>query len=259
LELILETQDNFTTFEEKHLKFLDEFNNEAGINAISAFKTGNLTIMEKMIEGLTFSVSTGHCLLGAGLVIIDRTKSYKSAGYKSFMQYAGHLYKKLHISPVVLNEAKAIMEVFFDFCNDLREAGFSLMGNAQKLLYFKEACNRHGKEETLLFITKSSNAMFKKWATSDVEITEEEMALSVHSGPILLEFDGEYIIINGLKITRFSSGHPMMTEKLMADLILSCKIREEGGEPHIVNVKNSNEKKANDSVLDKLRKEKGAA
>jgi hypothetical protein len=69
-----------------------------------------------------------------GCVIIDREQLYIEAGYRSYFEYAKHLYEETGLSESTISVAKIVVERYIDYNADLKEYGFNFERNSNKLL-----------------------------------------------------------------------------------------------------------------------------
>ena len=126
----------------KYFKYLGKVQ-DSGAGIIEAFKSRNINEIERAIKDLADSAKSHIFLIGMGCVIIDREALYAEAGYRSYLEYAKHLYEETGLSTQSISAAKIIIERYIDYNTELRKHSFNLENNSNKLLYLEAALENH--------------------------------------------------------------------------------------------------------------------
>lgn len=231
----------------KYFKYLG--NVQEGNDIIEAFKTKDISTIEKAILNLTDSIKNHIFLIGMGCVIIDREDLYIDAGYHSYLDYARHLYEETGLSPQTISATKIIIERYLDNYTELKKHGFVLEKNSNKLLLLETALENH----------KNHNEVFKRIA-NDTFRDFQAYARSSDKKSRMLEPLPKIKIING-KITIAGKKYEDLPEKIKQivehDFSDVYAIRLAGNEPVITPVYDEREaralKKGIDSFLKSMR------
>jgi hypothetical protein len=240
--------------EKKYLRYVQQFQGAAAVDALAAFRTRDLGRIEAALKNLAVSRSTASYLIGIGALIIEREKLYRAAGYRSYIEYTQHLLHDLDIPVSTLSDDKIIMEKYIDFYKPLMKAGFSLEGNASKLRYLDAALENHGDEEEVFNrIAHDSLRVFRDWA--------QRRTLRPHKPEpdirVAAEIRGNKLLIDGKNILNFPKDLPEKTRNMVrADLEKTFSIREGGNEPYIIDTYGRGEQTAINNFLKQYRAKK---
>lgn len=239
--------------DKKYLQYVQEFQGAAVADAITAFRTKDITAIETTLKNLAGSMNTASLLIGLGAVIIEREKLYRAAGYNSYLEYAQHLFDDFDIPISTIGTEKIIMENFIDYNRPLSKAGFKLERNANKLRYLKEALQNHEEEEVFTRIASDSFRTFRDWA--------QRPALIQHRpGPdlhIAVEIKGNKLLVDGQNVLNFPrETSDKIREFISADLERTFSIRGGGNLPFIVETYDKGEQTAIENFLKKYRAKK---
>ena len=236
--------------DKKYLRYAQEFQGAAVKDAITAFRTKDITIIEPTLKKLSDAQNTASFLIGMGAVIIERERLFKMAGYNSYLEYAQHLFEDLDISISTLSNDKIIVERYIDYNAPLLKAGFKLERNSNKLLFLEEALQNHDEDEVYSRIANDSYRTFRDWAQRPAHIAHKP-------GPdyyIDVEIRGNRLLVGGKNILNFPKDTPDKIKRLISnDLERTFAIREGGNTPYIVGTYDKGEQAAIDNFLKKYR------
>jgi hypothetical protein len=239
--------------DKKYLQYVQQFQGAAADDALNAFRTKDITKIEAALKNLAVSRTTASYLIGIGALIIEREKLYRTAGYRSYLDYTQHLLEDLDIPISTLSDDKIIMEKFIDFHSPLTEAGFTLEGNASKLRYLDAALENHDKEEVFNRIAHDTLRSFIAWAQRKTLITH-------NPGPEIrvdVEIKGNKLLIDGKNILNFPKDLPEnLRDMVKTDLEKTFSIREGGNEPYIIDTYDRGEQVAIENFLKQYRAKK---
>jgi hypothetical protein len=239
--------------DKRYLRYVHEFQGAAVEDAVTAFRTKDISIIEGTLRKLAESRNTASFLIGIGAVIIERERLYRDAGYNSYLEYTQHLFDDLDIPVSTLSTDKIIMETFIDYNKQLSKAGFKLERNANKLRYLEEALQNHDEEEVFKRIVDDSFRTFRDWA-------QQHRAIKHNPGPNIrvdAEIKGNKLLIDGKNILNFPKDLPENLRNMVkTDLEKTFSIREGGNEPYIINTYGRGEQIAVDNFLKNLRSKK---
>lgn len=214
-------------------------NIDASGDALAAFKSKDLPSIESAIEGLAKHARSAILLIGIGCVIIDRESLYEAAGYRSYLEYASHLFEKMGLPPQTLSDAKIIAETYIDRFSELKKAGFKIEGNAHKLRYVKIAIENHPKKQDEVFERVTTNTLreFIVWAKSrGRKVPEYNPTVKVTA---------TRISIDGKNILNFDEDLSAKEKENIAGYLSAVyKIRESGNEPFILDTYDAGEQRA---------------
>jgi len=229
----------------KYFKHLGNIQ-ETGTDIIRAFSTKNISEIEMAIRNLANSIKNHIFLIGMGCVIIDREALYVDAGYRSYLEYANHLYEETGLSPQSISAMKIIMERFLDYGSELRKHGFSLEQNSNKLLYLENALENHAdRSEVFKHITNDTFRDFQAYARSPNLKKPPAKPL-----PKIKIINGK-ITVAGKKYEELSDKLKQTVEKDFSDVF---GIRYLGNEPVITQAYDEREAKALKKGIDSLLK-----
>jgi hypothetical protein len=236
----------------RYLRYVQEFQGAAVEDAITAFRTKNISVIEGTLKKLAESRNTASYLIGIGAMIIEREKLYLAAGYNSYIEYTQHLLDDLDIPASTLSDDKIIMEKFIDYNKPLSKAGFKLERNANKLRYLEEALENHDEEEVYQRIVNDSFRIFRDWAQC--------RAVEHKPGPEIrvdVEIKGNKLLIDGKNILNFPKNLPEnLRDMVKTDLEKTFSIREGGNVPYIIDTYGRGEQLAIDNFLKQYRAKK---
>jgi len=235
-------RDKYAT---KYLKYLG-YTNEHSNNAIEAFKTKDINIIETALKNLANSIKSHIFYIGMGCVIIDRECLYADAGYHSYLDYAKHLYEETGLSPQRLSEAKIIIERYIDYNTELRKNNFNLEHNSHKLLYLESALFNHkDKNEVFNRLSNDTFRDFYAWAhTPDKKkvVQQPHPKIKITNGKITIG-DKKY---NDLPVK--------LQKTIETDFSSVCSIRLSGNAPVVTSVYDENEARSLRKGINKLLK-----
>ena len=218
---------NTDRYVSKYFKYLGKVQ-ESGTDIIEAFKSKDINEIEKAIKNLTNSIKNHIFLIGMGCVIIDREALYAEAGYKSYLEYAKHLYQETGLSPQSISAAKIIIEKFLDYYSELRKYGFNLEYNSNKLLYLENALENHkNRNEVFERIANDTFRDFLAYARSP----DKKAALPAPLPKIKIK-NGR-ITVDGKKYEDLPEKTKQIVEQDFSELYA---IRSSGNEPIITSV-----------------------
>jgi hypothetical protein len=238
--------------DKRYLRYVQEFQGAAVEDAITAFRTKDISVIEGTLKKLAESRNTASYLIGIGAVIIEREKLYRAAGYTSYLEYTRHLLEDLDIPVSTLSDDKIIMERFIDYNKPLSKAGFKLERNANKLRYLEDALENHGEEEVFQRIANDSFRAFRDWAQRRVIEHRPEPEIRVD-----VEIKGDKLLIDGKNILNFPKSLPEKLRGMVkADLEKTFSIREGGNQPYIIGTYDRGEQTAVDNFLKQYRARK---
>jgi hypothetical protein len=239
--------------DKKYLRYVKEFQGAAVMDAITAFRTKNLAVIEETLKKLADSRNTASFLIGIGAVIIEREKLYRAAGYSSYIEYTQHLFEDMDIPVSTLSDDKIIMERYIDYNKPLVKAGFKLERNANKLRYLDEALKNHDEEEVFNRIASDTFKVFRDWAQRRTMIEhkpEPEFKVDV-------KIDGNKLLIDGKNILNFPKNlSEDVREIVKNDLGKTFSIRESGNQPYIIDTYGRGEQIAITNFLKQYRAKK---
>jgi hypothetical protein len=238
--------------DKRYLRYVQEFQGAAVEDAITAFRTKDVSVIEGTLRKLAESRNTASFLIGIGAVIIEREKLYLKAGYASYIEYSQHLLEDLDIPVSTLSTDKIIMETFIDYNKPLSKAGFKLERNANKLRYLEEALQNHDEEEVFKRIVDDSFRAFRDWA--------QRRTIKHKPGPDIrvdVEIKGNKLLIDGKNILNFPKNLPEnLRDMVKTDLEKTFSIREGGNDPYIIDTYGRGEQIAIDNFLKQYRAKK---
>jgi hypothetical protein len=177
-------------------------------------------------------------LLGMACLIIDREAIYDQKGYKSYLEYATHLYDAIGISPQTLSDAKIIAENYVDHFTELNRAGFKIDQNAHKLRYLEAAIGNHPTRKSEVFkrITSSSFREFRDWSKPREPAEEHQPDIKISQNKIY---------VDGKNILNIPSGLSEREQKrLSAYLQAGYRIWATGNEPFVLDTYDQGEQRA---------------
>jgi hypothetical protein len=188
-------------------------------------------------------------------LIIEDEALYVNAGFRSYLDYAKHLYEATGLSPQTLSAAKIIMERYKNYYSELTRHGFSLENNSNKLLYLENALENHeDKTEVFKRISNDSFREFQAYArTMDDEPAPRRMPkIKIEEGRIL---------VNGKNILNFPKDMPDKEKETLGGYLAEVyAIRAAGNAPLVVETYDDNEarvlKKRIDALLKEIRSKK---
>jgi predicted MPP superfamily phosphohydrolase len=239
--------------DKKYLRYVQDFQGAAVEDAVTAFRTKDISIIERTLKKLAESRNTASFLIGIGAVIIEREKLYRMAGYNSYIEYTQHLFEELNIPVSTLSDDKIIMEKYIDYYKLLCKAGFRLERNANKLRYLDDALENHSEEEVFNRIVTDNFRTFRDWA--------QRPNLIMHKpGPetrVDVKIEGDKFILDGKDTFKFNKN---ISDKIKSyiknDLTKTFTIREGGNDPFIIETYGTGEQTAIMNFLKKLRAKK---
>jgi hypothetical protein len=238
--------------DKRYLRYVQEFQGAAVNDAITAFRTKDISVIEGTLKKLAESRNTASFLIGIGAVIIEREKLYRDAGYNSYLEYTRHLLEDLDIPVSTLSDDKIIMEKYIDYNKPLSKAGFKLERNANKLRYLEEALQNHDEEEVFQRIVSDSFRVFRDWA--------QRRVIGHKPGPDIrvdVEIKGNKLLIDGKNILNFPKNLPEnLRDMVKTDLEKTFSIREGGNEPYIIDTYGRGEQIAINNFLKQYRAKK---
>jgi hypothetical protein len=238
--------------DKRYLRYVQEFQGAAVEDAVTAFRTKDLSIIEGTLKKLAESRNTASYLIGIGAVIIEREKLYRAAGYNSYLEYTQHLLEDLDIPVSTLSDDKIIMEKYIDYNKPLSKAGFKLERNANKLRYLDEALENHDEEEVFQRIAGDSFRTFRDWA--------QRRVIGHKPGPDIrvdVRIKGNKLLIDGKNILNFPKNLPEnLRDMVKTDLEKTFSIREGGNDPYIIDTYGRGEQIAIDNFLKQYRAKK---
>jgi hypothetical protein len=129
-------------YDSKYFKYLGSLRESSG-SVLEAFRTKDIGRIEQAIRQITDSIQSRIFLIGMGCVIIDRERLYEDAGYRSYFEYAKHLYEETGLSEASISTAKTIVECYMRHYADLKKYGFNFERNSNKLLHLENALAAH--------------------------------------------------------------------------------------------------------------------
>ena len=235
--------------DKKYLRYVQEFQGAIVEDAITAFRTKDISIIEGTLKKLAESRNTASYLIGIGAVIIEREKLYQDAGYNSYLEYTQHLLEYLDIPVSTLSDDKIIMERYIDYNKPLSKAGFKLERNANKLRYLEDALQNHDDEEVFQRIVTDSFRTFRDWA--------QRRVIEHRPGPDIrvdVEIKGNKLLIDGKNILNFPKDLPEnLRDMVKTDLEKTFSIRESGNDPYIIDTYGRGQQIAIDNFLKQYR------
>jgi len=237
-------------YESKYFKFLGDYR-ESGEGILKAFKTKDIDNIERAIKNLTNSMKSHIFFIGLGCVIIDREGLYADAGYRSYLEYARHLYEATGLSPQSISAAKIIIERFIDYNQELKRHGFDLEQNSNKLLYLENALENHeSRSDVFKHVSNDTFREFVVYArTSDDERPEGLPAPKI-------KVEGGKILVNGRNILNFPDSLPDTEREAIGKYLADVyAIRAAGNEPLVVEAYDASEARVLKNRIDKLLKE----
>jgi hypothetical protein len=238
-------------YDSKYFKYLGNVL-DAGEGIFEAFRTKNISRIEASIKSLADSMKNHIFFIGMGCVIIDREALYVDAGYRSYLDYAKHLYEETGLSPQTLSAAKIIIERFMDYNAELRKCGFNLESNSNKLLYLENALGNHeNRAEVFRRIAGDTFREFQDYARTP----DGTPALQ---RPPKISIGENKILINGKNILNFPKGIPAKEKEALGGYLSEIyTIRAAGNTPLIVETYDEREsralKKGIGTLLKKIR------
>lgn len=241
-QVIINEFDNGIIVDKYHFNYIQELrfgDKYLGKSAIQAFSSKDIGTIEQTMVNLATNAKASLLLIGIGCVVIDREALYETLGYKSYLEYAKHLYEGQGMSVQTISDAKIIAEVFIDHFSNLNKAGFNIENNAHKLRYLKMALKKysHAKASVYKKIASSTFMEFKEWATASDEPDE-----SYHP---VIKVTSTKIMIDGTDILNFSDDLPTEErDHLSGYLEAVYKIRATGNEPFIMETYDAGEQRA---------------
>jgi hypothetical protein len=240
--------------DKKYLRYVQDFQGAAVQDAVEAFRTKDISIIEGTLKKLADSRNTSSYLIGIGAVIIEREKLYRQNGYRSYLEYTQHLLEDLDIPVSTLSDDKIIMERFIDYYKPLAKAGFKLERNANKLRYLDEALENHKNEDEVFSrIASDTFRGFRDWAQRRSMIEhkpEPEIRVKV-------DIKGDKILIDGKNILNFPRDLSQnLRDMIKTDLEKTFSIREGGNHPYIIDTYGRGEQIAVDNFLKQYRAKK---
>jgi hypothetical protein len=238
--------------DKRYLRYVQEFQGAAVEDAVTAFRTKDISVIEGTLKKLAESRNTASFLIGIGAVIIEREKLYRAAGYNSYIEYTRHLLEDLDIPVSTLSDDKIIMERFIDYNKPLSKAGFKLERNANKLRYLEEALQNHAEEEVFQRIVNDSFRAFRDWAQRRIIEHKPEPEIRVD-----VKIKGNKLLIDGKNILNFPKDLPEnLRDMVKTDLGKTFSIREGGNDPYIIDTYGRGEQIAIDNFLKQYRAKK---
>jgi hypothetical protein len=238
--------------DKRYLRYVQEFQGAAVEDAITAFRTKDISVIEGTLKKLAESRNTASYLIGIGALIIERERLYHEAGYNSYIEYTQHLLEDLDIPVSTLSDDKIIMEKFIDYNTQLTKAGFKLARNANKLRYLDDALENHDEAEVFRRIASDTFAVFRDWA--------QRRAIKHRPGPetrVDAKIEGNKLFIDGKNVLNFPKNLPEnVRDMIKTDLEKTFSIREGGNQPYIIGTYDRGEQIAVDNFLKQHRARK---
>ena len=237
----------------KYLKYFQDFQNKATLEAFESFRTKDLSIIENTLKQLSQSVVSNTYIIGIGCIIIERERLFLKAGFRSYFEYAQFIFNDSELPTSTIGAAKIIMERYIDYNKQLKKAGFKLEGNSNKLLFIEEALKNHDEDEVFQNIVEYTFRKFKDWAQRRIFIQHKpEKEIQVNA-----EIKGNKLLIDGKNILNFPKGlSKPIKELIKEDLQRTFSIREGGHEPYIISTYSRGEQIAIDNFLKGSRAKK---
>jgi hypothetical protein len=238
-------------YDSKYFKYLGNVQ-ETGGDILEAFRTKDIFKIVAAIKHLADSMKSHIFIIGMGCVIIDREMLYADAGFHSYLDCARHLYEETGLSPQTLSAAKIIIERFIDYNAELRQHGFILENNSNKLLYLENALEKHGdRAEVFRRVAGDTFREFQAYArTSDDEPAPQRFPK--------IKIEESRILVNGKNILNFSKDIPVREKEVLGGYLSEIyAIRAAGNTPLIVETYDEREaralKKGIEGLLKKIR------
>jgi len=237
-------------YDKKYLKFVQDFQTKTTLAAFDSFRTKDITSIENTLRQLAQSVTSNTYVIGIGCLIIEREKLYLKAGFPSYFEYMRYLFDDAELPTSTLSMAKIVMEKYIDYNHQLKKAGFTLYGNASKLLFLEQALSNHDEEEVYKRIVEDTYKRFKEWAQRKTLIEHKPEK----DTQIDAEIKGDKLLIDGKNVLNFPKElSPDIRDLIKGDLQKTFTIRESGNQPYIVSTYGKSEQIAIDNHLKDLR------
>jgi hypothetical protein len=177
-------------YEAKYFKHLGSVG-KANHALLEPIRKGDINSFEAAIKKMADSMRSHILIIGMCCVIIEREELYADAGYSSYLDYAKHLYEETDLSPQSLSAMKIIIERFMDYSSELKQHGFILEKNSNKLLHLETAFENHkNKNEVFKHIANDMFRDFVDYArTTDTRrrLPPPIPKIQIKSGKILVD------------------------------------------------------------------------
>jgi hypothetical protein len=216
-------------YETKYFKYLGTLR-ETGGDIIEALGSHDIKKIKSAIKNISNSINNHVFLIGLACVIIDREQLYIDAGHKSYLDFVKVLYEETGLSPQSFSAAKIIVERYIDYNSELKEVGFTLDRNTNKLLFLEAALANHAdKADVFRHIAQDKYVDFVAYA----KLLDAQQVLPPPQPKIKLE-KGK-ILVDGINILNIPDTLPdMEKETLVKYLSEVYSIRAAGNEPLII-------------------------
>ncbi len=238
--------------DKKYLRFIQDTQSDTiQTSVFAALKSKDIEQIETSLINVANNMRSNLLLIGMSCLIIDRENLYRSAGYRSYLEYSVHLFEKLEIAPQTLSDAKIIMASYIDHYKGLSKHGFKLERNAHKLRFLEEALQNHTDENEVY--NRAANATFREfaiWAKQDKPKTLPPPMPKVKIKDGKIEIDGK----------KYEDLPDTIKKTIEQDFVDIYSIRSEGNEPVVISTYDQKEarqlKKGIDTLLKQMREKR---
>jgi hypothetical protein len=223
---------------------------------LASFSSNDISRIEETIRAIDRQSFNALCIIGMGLVKIERQKLYAKAGFKSYLEYAKYLFPTMKLSSSTLSEYKTIMGSYIKHYRALCREGFVIEGNYTKLRHLEEALENHDKITVFHKITELNLRDFKKWAKSKKQLPSPPAEVEDRARGIV----EKYIHIDGDRIGEFTKkADANIRAKFFEVLYQTFYNLENGFDSHVVAIKDMADKELIEDFMEKLdRNRRGA-